>query len=335
MKFKKIIAGAAAVAMISGTAVSSFSASAWTKPANGYDAFLMCCSGEFADWCNQGPHGFVGEKGTGDNASRYRGGFGKDAVVTGDGQYTVGVYAPEGKPEGGDEYISGKIVDGLPTNLGFVYNGDAQTWSSFFAPDVFVIDIVGLIDGTEKYDSSTKTHIPNDAKSIKSQYDENAGAGPYKASQIKATVDSIKFDGVEAEFDASKIVTGNIEPDNYNYRIEIYNVYGSTKDNSPLINPVKDDIDAMTSVEITFTLSGLDGGSASTGTEASNTSNTTTGGNSGNNASQQTTTAAVSDSGTAATPSTSTGANTGATAGLALGGIALAGVAIVLAKKRK
>lgn len=330
MKFKKIIAGAAAVAMISGAAVSSFSASAWTKPADGYDAFLMCCSGQFADWCNQGPHGYVGEVGTGDNASRHRGGFGKDAVVTGDGQYTVGVYAPEGKPEGGDEYISGKIVDGVPENLGFVYNGDAETWESFFAPDVFVIDIVGLIDGTEKYDSATKTHIPNDATSIKSQYDENAGAGPYKASQIKATVDSIKFDGVPAEFDASKIVTGNIEPDNYNYRIELYNTYGTTKNDSPLINPVKDDIDAMTSVEVTFTLSGLNSGS-------SESTSGTTGNTNNNTAGQQSTTAAAADNKTATTttPSASTGANTGATAGLALGGIALAGVAIVLAKKRK
>ncbi len=59
--------------------------------------------------------------------------------------------------------------------------------------------------------------------------------------------------GTELTFDGAKIVVGDLEG-NGNLRIEMYNEYGSTKDNPPL------DPAAMvwsTKVEITFTLSGV------------------------------------------------------------------------------
>lgn len=71
--------------------------------------------------------------------------------------------------------------------------------------------------------------------------------------EIKAVLDSIKVDGNEVAFDASKIQYGDLEG-NGNYRIEIYNDYGSTKDNPP-IDPAA--MASKQSIEITFTVSGI------------------------------------------------------------------------------
>lgn len=70
---------------------------------------------------------------------------------------------------------------------------------------------------------------------------------------IKAVLDSIKVDGTETAFDASKIQYGDLES-NGNYRIEIYNDYGSTKKNPPL-DPKS--LASSKSIEITFTVSGI------------------------------------------------------------------------------
>lgn len=70
---------------------------------------------------------------------------------------------------------------------------------------------------------------------------------------IKAVLDSIKVDGTEAAFDASKIQYGDLE-NNGNYRIEIYNDYGSTKKDPPL-DPKS--LASSKSIEITFTVSGI------------------------------------------------------------------------------
>ncbi len=72
------------------------------------------------------------------------------------------------------------------------------------------------------------------------------------------TLDSIEVDGAPYEFDASKILYGDIE-ENGNYRIEVRNEYGATKDDEPFnsaIFMVKD------TLKVTFTVSGL--GSAET-----------------------------------------------------------------------
>lgn len=50
----------------------------------------------------------------------------------------------------------------------------------------------------------------------------------------EATLTGIVLDGKEFDFDADKIRYGNIEDDTGNYRIEIYNVYGDTKEDSPI-----------------------------------------------------------------------------------------------------
>lgn len=339
MKLKKIIASVAAVSVLASVAVSATTASAaakltWTPPTDGYTACMFITSNSFSSWTSMFPNGSTTDtKPT--YEGQHEGGFGQDALVKGDGTYTVAVEAPaDGDTVGGDQYITGKIfkdADGYyrPTNMNCPDLGPEDAYMpNIFAPTVFTVDIFGLVDGTEDFDTETMSH--KDAKNPLTGTDSfNCNPGPYKASAIKATIDSIKFDGEEAQIDQSKVVAGNIENNNYNYRIEIYNDYGITaQKGSCLVDPPHDEIDAR-KIEVTFTLSGLGSGAPAT----SDTTGTTGGNN--NNTAQPSTQAVADNNTTTTAPSTSTGANTGATAGLALGGIALAGVAIVLAKKRK
>ena len=88
---------------------------------------------------------------------------------------------------------------------------------------------------------------------------------------VTATLDSIEVDGEPFEFDASKILYGNIETDNNHYRIEIYNEYGNTKSAAPFL-PAS--LKVGTTFKVTFTVSGLgasaDEGTAGDGTAADN-----------------------------------------------------------------
>ena len=72
--------------------------------------------------------------------------------------------------------------------------------------------------------------------------------------EATAVLDEVVVDGNAISFDASKIIYGDIE-EKGNYRIEIYNQYGDTK-NNPGVNqatPISE------SLKITFTVSGLGG----------------------------------------------------------------------------
>ena len=109
-------------------------------------------------------------------------------------------------------------------------------------------------------DSGVFTNTPADKNDLE---DPTEGAdnhynvnikGDYKASDITATVTSIKADGQEIEFDASKIKCGNIENNNNCYRIEIYNSYGTTATDAP-IDPLGFTFEDT--LEVTFTIEGL------------------------------------------------------------------------------
>lgn len=69
-----------------------------------------------------------------------------------------------------------------------------------------------------------------------------------------ATLDSIQIDGADVSFDASKIIYGDIE-EKGNYRIEIYNMYGDSKDDPGLSNATA----IGSSLSVTFTVSGMGG----------------------------------------------------------------------------
>lgn len=337
MKLKKIVAGVIAAATLSTVAVGSLSASAETfpdMPTNGYTAFLMFSDQSGWFWANFGPNGY--RKGDADENGQYSdGGYGQDAVVTGDGTYTVSIVAPPaGTTDGGSEYITGKITNGYGENIQTVWLTDSNSLQSAAGAQVFCVDICNIVDGTEKYDKDTKTHVTNDDTVKANAYYPNGGAGPYKASQITISDVKVTVDGEDYAVDQSKLVCGNIESNTYNYRIEIYNTYGVNA-NDPAIDA--DMLEVYESLSVTFTIGGLDSqsGSSTTDTTASDTTSSTSG--STESSSSSGTTSSSSSSGTTASASSSTtsDANTGVSAGLAVGGIAFAGVAIVLTKKRR
>lgn len=84
------------------------------------------------------------------------------------------------------------------------------------------------------------------------------------APEATAVLDKVEVDGEEISFDAAKIIYGDVE-EKGNYRIEIYNQYGDTKNDSPVNQATA----ISSSLKITFTVSGLGGGeAASAETEA-------------------------------------------------------------------
>lgn len=87
--------------------------------------------------------------------------------------------------------------------------------------------------------------------------------GMYAANpDATAVLDKVEIDGAELSFDAAGIQYGDIE-EKGNYRIEIYNQYGLTKDNPPVNQATA----IGSSLKVTFTVSGLGGAAAET-TEA-------------------------------------------------------------------
>ncbi len=218
-------------------------------------------------------------------------GYGIDAEITKDGTYTVSITSDSVvKNENGD---NPQGIMGTPNANGTV---------------VFCVDITGILKTKEFKASEEK----------KNGVTKN---GTFSEKDIKCKLKSIKQDGKELKFDASKIIYGDIEDNNTNYRIEIYNEYGDTK-NDPPIDPLS--VAWAKSLEVTFSISGL--GSGETETKAASNNDT---------AQVAATTAAVGGGADTSAANTSSNTNTGAETGLALVGLALAGGAIVLTKKRK
>lgn len=154
-------------------------------------------------------------------------GFGNDVQVNKDGRYTVSIDASS---------ITG-LVKQLPDGTYAAENSNVAgvfdaTTGKVVVPaagaNVFCIDIKDLIQGddaTKKYDTS-----------------------------IQAVVTSIKCDDEEIPFNPSKILCGNIEDDNANFRIEIANAYGDTN-TDPAIDVT--DIAFANSLSVTFEIAGV------------------------------------------------------------------------------
>ena len=78
-----------------------------------------------------------------------------------------------------------------------------------------------------------------------------AGAAEeFAAKNLGLTALSVLVDGVEVPVDLTKVVTGDLE-NNTNFRIEIYNEYGSTKENAP-IDPKA--VSFATNLTVNFTI---------------------------------------------------------------------------------
>ena len=200
-------------------------------------------------------------------------GYGIEADITKDGTYTVSITKDSvTKNENGD-------------------NPQGPNTPSATGAVVFCVDILGIL----------KCDNFNAANEAERGITEN---GTYSPDDLKVELQSIKQDGKELKFDPNKIIYGNIEDQNTNYRIEILNQYGETIKDPPVEQA---EIEWVESLDVTFSISGLGGDTAETGNtgavggETNTTSNT----------------------------------NTGVETGLALLGLALAGGAIVLTKKRK
>ena len=246
---------------------------------DGYDAFLMYADHDWL-WQSMSAQNGIGT-GVADRSP-----YGVDAYITKDGEYTVSITK--------DSVTKNSEGD----------NPQGPMTPSATGAAVFCIDITGILK-CKKFDA--KAELKNGVK-------EN---GTYSEDDIKCKLKSIKLDGKDFAFDASKVLYGNIEDQNTCYRIEVYNDYGETKDDPPID---KAKIEWSESISATFEISGLSSGEEKT-TKAASGSNDT-----------QATTAAV---GGGADTNTTSNTNTGAETGLALIGLALAGGAIVLTKKRK
>ncbi|MDE7280006.1 MAG: hypothetical protein K2N26_09820, partial [Oscillospiraceae bacterium] len=122
-------------------------------------------------------------------------------------------------------------------------------------------------------------------------------------------LDKVEIDGSELSFDAGKIIYGDIE-EKGNYRIEIYNQYGDTKNDSP----VNQATSIGSSLKITFTVSGLGGGDA---------------------APAETEAPAASDEAPVADSNTQSATTGNTSAAVMISVMAAAGIAAAASKKRK
>ena len=220
-----------------------------TNEFQGYDAMLMFADQSGWFWANMMPEGSVHFPDF-DAADPNAYGYGVDADIVGDGEYTV-------KLTKDSIYQNNGI-----TNAQALINEDDGTIFPAEGAQVFCVDIVGLMNGDFVSGLNKDTgewEMDQEAKKNKLKdgdphYDKEM-KGDYKPSDLKVEVTSIKADGKEIEFDNSKIKYGNIEDNNNCYRIELYNAWGTTAQDSPIGDPF-----ALTfneSLEVTFTIEGL------------------------------------------------------------------------------
>lgn len=214
---------------------------------DGYDAFLMYADSEWF-WRNMNHEGNVHSEGFDPtDAGSY--GYGVDADITGDGEYTVkltkdSIYSNNG-------YLNeGAMVD---EDTGDIFPSNGAT--------VFCVDIVGLMDGSETSGLNDDgewviEEADPDLEDGDNHYNADA-TGDYKVSDLTVELVSIKADGKDVPFDPDKIRYGNIEDNNNRYRIEIYNAYGTTAQDCPICDGNPLGITWNESLEVTFTISGL------------------------------------------------------------------------------
>ena len=212
----------------------------------GYDAFLMFGDMQWL-WGNWNHQGVV-HKEDFDTADPAGYGYGIDADITGDGEYTVAITKDSILNNNG--YVNPQVA--VDEDTGAILGAEGTV--------VFCVDIVGLMNGdyVSGMDDNGEWQMDTEVKKNKlkegdNHYDEGK-IGDYKPSDLKVELVSIKADGKEVEFDPTKIKYGNIEDNNNRYRIEIYNSYGKTVED-PGIDPMA--LVFNESLEVTFTIEGL------------------------------------------------------------------------------
>lgn len=199
----------------------------------GYDAYLMFADKDWM-WSNFSGQGYPAD-------DRADGAYGVDADVTADGEYTVAITA---------DSIGATDPINNSTNPQVIWDGNYVLPAS--GAVVFCVDITGICDGTTnaKGEALEKNQLKEGDDANTNKYT----MGKYTGQDVKVEVTSIKADGEEIEFDASKFVYGNIEDGNNCYRIEIYNDYGETA-KDPGID--KNALMFAKSLEVSFKIEGL------------------------------------------------------------------------------
>jgi len=206
-----------------------------------YDAFLMFTNSSWG-WGNWNGHS---------TSAADKGAYGVDAILNGDGEYTVSI-TPESL-ETPDPAVEADAELGI--HDAGIYRDEA---TGEIIPSegatVFCVDITGICDGTMTWDGEATKKGTQKKFTDADPTTDIMGKGRYTGQELTVKVTSIKADGVELDFDESKFVYGNIEDNNNRYRIEIYNEYGSTKD-----DPGIDFANLKFSKElsVTFTIEGL------------------------------------------------------------------------------
>lgn len=191
----------------------------------GYDAFLMFVD---KDWMWKNMEGQ--SKVDGDGC------YGVDADITKDGEYTVSVTKDSVTYDDPDQGKNEQIC---------ASDGSKDVTADNIQPAsgtvVFCVDIKGILKGKK-------------LKGTKDPKTDPKTPGKYDEKDLKVVLKSIKADGKEVKFDATKIKYGNIENNNNKYRIEIANEYGKTK-KDPAID--KNALKFSEKLEVTFTIKGL------------------------------------------------------------------------------
>ena len=206
-----------------------------------YDAFLMFTNTSWG-WGNWNGHS---------TSAADKGAYGVDAILNGDGEYTVSI-TPESL-ETPDPAVEADAELGI--HDAGIYRDEA---TGEIIPSegatVFCVDITGICDGTMTWDGEATKKGTQKKFTDADPTKDVMGKGRYTGQELTVKVTSIKADGVEIKFDESKFKYGNIEDDNNRYRIEIYNQYGTTKD-----DPGIDFANLKFSKElsVTFTIEGL------------------------------------------------------------------------------
>lgn len=227
MKLKRILAGVAATAM----AVSTMAVSA---AAEEFDAFLMFTDSQWlwGNWDSQ-------ETAAADSSKTA---YGTDAIVTGDGTYTVSL-------------VADTTVDAFAAEA--------------FGATVWCVDIDGLAAAV------------NGGKGADGYDDLSTGAEKmdfFTATGVTLSDVSIAVDGETVyTYDDADLTYGDIEG-NGKLRLEIYNAYGAFTDAYPegIVDLAGGDLVAYESVAVTFTVNGLDDALAGDATDEDTTDEDTT-----------------------------------------------------------
>lgn len=143
--------------------------------------------------------------------------------------------------------MSAMAADEMTYNAGFSYSNSA--WSTSVWGDTTTTKTTFTGEGTYTFTWTPGTTV-DDCIMILVDIGEDGGDAATVLENYELTELTVKLDGEALDIDMSKVQTGNLEGKG-RYRIEVYNEYGGTKNDSPIdINAVKD----FETLEITFTL---------------------------------------------------------------------------------